>query len=560
VRSQQPTLEFSRSVLFNLGALGTLALVVSWFLVHQVAVIWLRRQQPVHERLVMLGVPRRWLATQFVVLLGGVGLLATGLGLLLGLPLAEALLALTAAGAADGRPAATVPPPGALALLKALFSGVAVAMIGAVMAVLAARRSESRPLSPLRLTLLLGLLAVVVAGTGWSGSGLLGGFLAVLALCFLVTLCVRPLLELLRRRLAALQGPLLWRLSCRQLLWQPADLAVALGALALAVAASLGVGLMVASFRIDFARMLDERLAADVYLRGDPALVAAAVPVATAEPLTVVLGGSSRGRAGGLPATLDVYQALGEAARVQEARRYGLAAPLGQDEVLVNERLGRALAAGPGDRVELAGAMVRIRGLFPGYGDSEPRLRLPAALAERLELPVVFDRFSLTGPGSGALADALVRDYPGLSLVPQGEVRDRALAVFDATFAITRALTVLALLVALVGLANALTAQKLGHAPALALLESLGLRAGERRRLTLYRSLLVGGLATVLALPLGLAMAWLLCAVINPRAFGWSVALHLDAAALFGPLLLGWLVAGLAGLAPLPRERLRVSE
>jgi len=557
VRSQQPSLAFSRSVLFNLGALGTLALVVSWFLVHQVAVIWLRRQQPVYDRLEMLGVARRRLLAQFVVLLAAVGALATVLGVVLGLPLADALLALTAAGAADGGSAATVPAPGPLALLKAVASGVGVAMVGALMAVLASRRPSSRILSPLRLLLLAALLLVVLTGSAWSGSGLLGGFLAVLALCFLVTLCVRPLLDLLRERLARIRGPLLWRLSCRQLLWQPADLAVALGALALAVAASLGVGLMVASFRIDFARMLDERLAADVYLRGPPARVAAAARSPGVQALTVVLAGSSRVRVAGLPAVLDVFDAPAADGRRQEAARFGLAEPLAGREVLINERLARALGVAAGDTLTLGDTTLQVRGLFPGYGDSEPRLRLPSTLAETLGLPVAFDRLSLTGAGSRALADTLVRRHPDLTLVPQGEVRERALAVFDATFAITRALTVLALLVALVGLANALTAQKLGHGPALALLESLGVTVAERRRLSLYRSLVVGGLATGLALPLGLAMAWLLCTVINPRAFGWSVDLHLDAAALGGPLLLGWLVAALAGLAPLPRERLR---
>jgi putative ABC transport system permease protein len=59
----------------------------------------------------------------------------------------------------------------------------------------------------------------------------------------------------------------------------------------------------------------------------------------------------------------------------------------------------------------------------------------------------------------------------------------------------------------------------------------------------------------ILALPLGLAMAWTLCTVINPRSFGWTVDLHLAVSAWLPPLLLGLLAAVLTGALPAPRER-----
>ncbi|MCZ6641916.1 MAG: ABC transporter permease, partial [Gammaproteobacteria bacterium] len=48
-----PSIEFARSVLFNLGALGSLAMLVAWFLIYQVAVIWLRRRRIMMDRLHM---------------------------------------------------------------------------------------------------------------------------------------------------------------------------------------------------------------------------------------------------------------------------------------------------------------------------------------------------------------------------------------------------------------------------------------------------------------------------------------------------------------------------
>jgi len=55
-------------------------------------------------------------------------------------------------------------------------------------------------------------------------------------------------------------------------------------------------------------------------------------------------------------------------------------------------------------------------------------------------------------------------------------------------------------------------------------------------------------------LPLGIAMAWLLCNVINPRAFGWGLNLQFDPGEILVPLGLGLLAALVAGLLPMPAE------
>ena len=51
-------------------------------------------------------------------------------------------------------------------------------------------------------------------------------------------------------------------------------------------------------------------------------------------------------------------------------------------------------------------------------------------------------------------------------------------------------------------------------------------------------------------------MSWLLCEVINPRAFGWSLQMVVSAGAVAPPLLLGVLVIVLASLSPAPTEKL----
>jgi putative ABC transport system permease protein len=62
------------------------------------------------------------------------------------------------------------------------------------------------------------------------------------------------------------------------------------------------------------------------------------------------------------------------------------------------------------------------------------------------------------------------------------------------------------------------------------------------------QTLLLGLAAGLLALPLGVALAWLLTTVINRRAFGWTLELEVTVGPLLGGLLLALIAATLAGL------------
>ena len=120
---------------------------------------------------------------------------------------------------------------------------------------------------------------------------------------------------------------------------------------------------------------------------------------------------------------------------------------------------------------------------------------------------------------------------------------------------LTRALTLLALVVAGVGVYNAILALRLRAEPARRLLVAVGASRAETRWVGLVRALLVAGMAALIAMPLGAAMAWVLCAVVNPRAFGWTIELALAGRAWFEPVLLGMGATLLAALLPAPPEQ-----
>ena len=66
----------------------------------------------------------------------------------------------------------------------------------------------------------------------------------------------------------------------------------------------------------------------------------------------------------------------------------------------------------------------------------------------------------------------------------------------------------------------------------------------------LVTSIALGLLAALVALPTGLAMAWVLTDAIQVRAFGWSMHLLVSTSPLLLTLLLGVSAALLAGLYP----------
>ena len=130
------------------------------------------------------------------------------------------------------------------------------------------------------------------------------------------------------------------------------------------------------------------------------------------------------------------------------------------------------------------------------------------------------------------------------------DIRDRSLEIFDRTFAITHVLRLLTIGVAFVGILSALMALSLERRAEYAVLRSLGITPAELRRLLFMQTGLMGIIAGVLALPLGIAMSKILVSIINVRSFGWSMEYIIPAGVLIESIALAIIAALLAGLYP----------
>ena len=543
-RHWNPLARFTDASIFNLGILALLSLLMAAFLVVQASYANAARRRLEQDRLLMLGASRLRLQVLAVAEGCAIGSLGAALGLAAGVAVAQALLKATdAAGPAM--------PIDAWVVGKTLFCGVLVAAIGPVFACRTVQRRRRWPLA---------LLALPLLALGWA-EGLLATFGILLAVCCVHVAVVVPMLGTAVRALAArLSRRPSARANWRGAAMRTSEAKLALGALSVAAAAAIGMGLMVDSLRQDFAAMLEQRLWQGVYLdtRGDTP------PAFDLDWMRGLPGVREVRRYGDFNARLTQGRVAVTVAELDaaEAARYGYPSALTQRGML-NEVGARRLDLQVGDSVVVhaggVGATVRIAHVFRDFGASSPSLILPMAHAAAFDAVIRWRRVSVrtSAADAGRLADVLGARYGAEHVRDQAAVRRFATTVFNRSFAVSQALTVVALAVAAIGLYAALTALQAGREREFRLLCAVGLSRVEIWRQAMVQTTILGCIAVFAALPLGLFIAWLLCAFVNPQAFGWSIDLQPSVRAIGLPLLFGIVAALLAGAIPAYRSSFR---
>jgi putative ABC transport system permease protein len=224
---------------------------------------------------------------------------------------------------------------------------------------------------------------------------------------------------------------------------------------------------------------------------------------------------------------------------------------------MVNEQLYRAEGLALGDAVELPGGPLPVVGVYSDYGNPKPQVLVaPETLMARFpDTPRLRFGLRVAPNRAEALATALVAGFglPEDAVVDQASLKALSLQIFERTFAVTAALNVLTLGVAgLAMFASLLTLSGL-RLPQLAPVWAMGLTRQRLALLEFARTLLLAALTLLAALPLGLALAWVLLAVVNVAAFGWRLPMQVfpgDLVQLGGIALLA---AGVASLIPVLR-------
>jgi len=566
----------------NLDALGFLSFLVGLFIVHAAIGLALEQRRGLLRTLRACGVSARMLIVCLCVELGGQALLGGLAGVLSGYLLASVLLPDVAASL-RGLYGAEV--AGQLSLSPGWWlGGIGLSLLGALLAgansLLRAARLPLLALADpqawhqaharwLRRQAWVATALIVLAGAAWAwGDSLGSGFVLMAGLLLGAALGLPVLLNGLLSALLGRSRSVLgqWFLAdCRQQL--PA-LSLALMALLLALAANIGAGSMTAGFRQTFADWLEQRLSAELYINPQtPAqarelqrwlpeqpAVAAVLPV-----WQVAL------QLQGWPA--DLYGVIEHASYRQH---WPLLEALGEqpwtqlasaDTLMLSEQTARRLKVRLGDRLDIpvpGGHWApQVVAIYADYGNPRGHLLVNAEhlLAHWPQLTP--NRFNLRIEPSvvAPLVSALQQRF-GLDdsrMVEQAQLKGWSSQVFERTFAATAALNSLTLGVAGVALFISLLTQSQSRLGQLAPLWALGVSRRQLMLLNLGQTWLLALLTLLLALPLGIALAWCLDTVINVQAFGWRLPLRVFPLQLVQLLALAVLATLLASAWPLLR-------
>jgi putative ABC transport system permease protein len=132
------------------------------------------------------------------------------------------------------------------------------------------------------------------------------------------------------------------------------------------------------------------------------------------------------------------------------------------------------------------------------------------------------------GADAGAVRRAIRAALPGgesLEIAAPGEIRERSLAAFDRTFAITYVLELVALVIGLTGLSSSFGALVLARRSEFGMLRHLGLTRRQIGAMLAAEGFAVSGLGLAVGLALGGIISLILIHVVNRQSFHWSMDL-----------------------------------
>lgn len=581
--------QMTRAFELNLLMLGLLALVVGMFLIFNAMSFSVIQRRPLIGRLRVLGATRRevfFLVLGEAAIFGLAGALA---GLLIGALLAQELLALVTRTINDLYYSLEVNKVSLspAILLKSMLLGVFGALVAAVLPAteaasapprLALQRHElerrGRKLLP-AVSVAGGVCLIVALVTiAWPEGSLGAAFAALFFMMFGFALLAPAAMVLALRLLgpaAAAAGGDFASLALRGVGKHMSRTGVAVAALMVAVATTAGVAVMVDSFRHSVTDWLGRTLRADIYLSvpGVGNLRSIAPDTIHRVRRTEGVAEVSLGRRIFLESELGEVEALAiemaeksyDGFRIMSENReqvwrvfddrYG---------VLVSEPIALRRGIDAGDSLALLTneglVPFEVAGVFRDYSTDRGMVLMSRATFMRYwndDGITTIGVYAAAGSDLGELRrrlDAAASGDQTLSIADTATIRELSLEVFDRTFTITNVLRLLAVVIAFVGILSALMAIQLELGREFAVLRALGLTRAQLFGIAEAQTGVLGLVAGLLALPLGVLLALMLVKVINRRSFGWSMSFEVDPALLANALVLSLAAALLAGLYP----------
>ena len=576
----------------NLTALSLLTLIVGMFLIYNTMTFSVVQRKVYLGLLRAVGVTRKEIFNIIIKEAFILGLVGTALGIGLGIILGKGMVRLISQTINDLYFVLSVRSIefSWISLLKGLALGTGATILSAIkpaheattdtISVTLKRSSQESKLKgkiPLLTTIGVGLMLGGALILYFSSRNIILSYVGILALIlgfsFLTPLTIKLFVIVLNPVSRKLIG-LLGRMASQSIYLQMSRTAVAIAALGLAVAATVGVGTMIGSFRSTVVKWLEDRIRADVYISA-PTLV-------------------SRRNDATIPA--ELLNTMGQLPEINHINYYREIQLNFQDKII--NLIGVGITEN--DYATFKFKSVQSDNIWPEFRNgkgvliTEPyAFKNNLVVNDRIELPTKdgIKKFKVLGiyydygtdVGLVTMAHSIFLKYlgdPRLSgisvfvneetnldvftekirtLLPAEEeliirtnryLRQMSIEIFDRTFIIANVLQILAIIVAFIGIFSALMALQMERSRELGVLRANGLTPRQLWGLTNMQTGLMGLVAGFLSIPLGFVLAWVLIYIINQRSFGWTLQMEINPVTFIQAVLLAVIAALLAGIYP----------
>lgn len=550
--------EMLRAFRLNLQALSLLALFVGIFLVYNTAMFAVVTRRKDAGILRSLGASRRELLLAFLAEILLLGSLGGALGTIGGFFLSRFLNALVA-DTISNLYFFLWPSPPAWSwwiLLGGLLLGCGASLLGGIfplrelvradpVQVLRGRTASRTAGASARKATLAGagillLSAVLLAASavhvylGFAGAfGLLlgGSFFSGSALIIL-----GPWLKRILQRLTGTPG----KIAAGNILQNLGRTAVAVAAFMVALSMAVGLSSMIDSFRQSLIWWMGTQLRGDLYI-GKVGEVE--VPESFYQELRSMpgLGGVDPYRNGqvvyqGTP----IFVSAVDAGVLQRFTHFGWLKggdenwePVKRGEAIISESFSRRFGVHAGDSIVLQGvhgpARLRVAAVFYDYTSEHGVVMMDRSTYLKIYAdPTINSVGVFIDPGNPhrqKLLDDVRRRAArlGLPVVDGDQLRAGILSMFDTTFAVTRSMRILAIIVAFFGIAGALLTLFLERQKDFGIYRALGFSTRQVAGMTLMEGLGMGLVSFLMCTALGTALAFVLIRVINLRSFHWTI-------------------------------------
>jgi putative ABC transport system permease protein len=546
---------------YFLLAFGVIALFVGSFVIANTLSITVAQRVRELATLRTIGASRRQVLWSVVLEGAAIGLLASVIGLFLGLVIAVALEALLATAGIELPSGGLVFAP--RTILVSLLVGTGIAVLASLRPALRATRVP--PIAAVRegallpasrfarlgLPVALGVVAIAAAliafGVFASGLGTvprllaiaLGALLLFLGVALVAPRLVRPLAGLLGWP-GARMGGVAGELARDNAMRNPARTATTAAALMVGLALVTFVSILGQGLRTSFSDSVAELFVADYSLNAgqeplNPAAARAAERAEGVEVVSAVRGDDAQAFGENVHVNgvePDVGEVLNMAWREGSDRTL---AQLGADGAFVKDEYADEHELAVGSRLELktpTGEVVplRVEGVFdePTGGSPFGEIAISSSAFDRAfanrdnEFTFVNMRGGVTDTNTAALERA-VREFPEANVETRDQFRDRQLSMLDTVLNILYALLALSVIVSLFGIVNTLVLTVFERTRELGMLRAIGMTRRQVRRMIRHESIVTALIGAALGIAVGVFLAALVTQALSDQGIVFAI-------------------------------------